>query len=185
MIPAHSIAQNCAPVAGEFSNFYNQSIIANIGAIETATSGTEFKVDGSTLTPLGAGTVPTHTFKNVEQEYYVQDQWKATPQLTLTAGVRYVYLGVPYEKNGQQIAPTIPLDTFLANRETAADAGKRLRCGRIVPGIWFEERAAKLLDGAEGKFCAAHCFRLCHARQQDFDSRWLRAVVRSLRFGSD
>jgi len=37
--------------------------------------------------------------------------------------VRYVYLGVPYEKDGQQIAPTIPLDTFFANRESAAASG--------------------------------------------------------------
>ncbi len=114
---------NCAPVAGSFSNFYNQAIISNIGAIETATSGTEFAVSGNSLTPLGAGVVPTHTFKNVEQEYYVQDQWKATPQLTLTMGLRYVYLGVPYEENGQQIAPTIPLNDFLANRENAANSG--------------------------------------------------------------
>ena len=114
---------DCAPVAGNFSNSYNNAIISNIGAIETATSGTEFKVSGSNLVPQASGVVPTHTFKNVEQEYYVQDQWKVTPRLTITAGVRYVHLGVPYEENGQQIAPTIPLNTFLANRIKAAANG--------------------------------------------------------------
>jgi len=114
---------NCGTVSAGFSNFYNQAIISNVGAIETANSGTEFSVQNNTLAPLGAGVVPTHTFRNVEQEYYLQDQWKATSQFTLTFGLRYVYLGVPYEKNGQQIAPTIPLDTFLANRATAAAAG--------------------------------------------------------------
>jgi hypothetical protein len=111
------------PVAKGYSNFYNNAIISNIGAIETAQSGTEFQVAGNNLVPLGAGIVPTHTFKNVEQEYYVQDQWKATSNLTLTAGLRYVYLGVPYEKNGQQIAPTISANAFLAAREAAAAAG--------------------------------------------------------------
>ena len=114
---------DCATVSTAGSSNYNSAIIANVGAIETATSGTEFKVQNNTLVPLASGVIPTHTFKNIEQEYYVQDQWKATPQLTLTFGIRYVYLGVPDEKNGQQIAPTISLDTFLANRVAAANAG--------------------------------------------------------------
>ena len=114
---------DCGTVSSSFSNFYNQAIIANVGAIETSQSGTEFKVQGNQLVPQGAGVVPTHTFHNFEQEYYFQDQWKTTPQLTLTFGLRYVYLGVPYEKDGQQIAPTIPLDTFFANRVAAAASG--------------------------------------------------------------
>ena len=114
---------DCGTVSNSFSNFYNQAIIANVGAIETSQSGTEFRVKNNQLVPQGAGVVPTHTFHNFEQEYYLQDQWKATPQLMLTFGLRYVYLGVPYEKDGQQIAPTIPLDTFFANRVAAAAAG--------------------------------------------------------------
>ena len=121
--PAQFNCPDCGTVSSDFSNFYNNAIIANVGAIETAQTGTEFQVQGNSLVPLGTGVVPTHTFKNVEQEYYVQDQWKVTPRLTLTGGLRYVYLGVPYEKDGQQIAPTIPLDTFLANRASAAAAG--------------------------------------------------------------
>jgi len=115
--------KDCGTVTSAFSNFYNQSIISNVGAIETSQSGTEFRVDGNSLVPQGAGVVPWHTFHNFEQEYYVQDQWKATPQLTLTLGLRYVYLGVPYEKDGQQIAPTISMNTFFANRVAAANAG--------------------------------------------------------------
>ena len=37
-----------------------------------------------------------------------------TPNLTLTYGVRYVQLGVPYETNGLQVAPTFPLQEFCA-----------------------------------------------------------------------
>jgi hypothetical protein len=114
---------DCEAVSSAGASNYNAAIIANVGAIEESTSGTEFQVKGNTLVPLAQGVLPTHTFKNVEQEYYFQDQWKATPQLTLTFGIRYVYLGVPYEENGQQIAPTISANTFLANRIAAAAAG--------------------------------------------------------------
>ena len=114
---------DCGVVSSNFQNYYNQAIIANVGAIETAQSGTEFLVKNNQLIPQDAGIVPTHTFRNLEQEYYFQDQWKVTPRLTITAGLRYVHLGVPYEKDGQQIAPTISLNSFLANRIAAANTG--------------------------------------------------------------
>lgn len=120
--PAAFNCPDCGTVSLSFQNFYNNAIIANVGAIEAATSGIDYKLQGNTLVPQ-ASVVPTHTYRNVEQEYYVQDQWKATSRLTLTAGLRYVYLGVPYEKNGQQIAPAISLNTFLADRLSAAAAG--------------------------------------------------------------
>ncbi len=114
---------DCAPVASAFESNFNNAIIANAGVIEAATSGTEFLVQNNMLVPQGAGVVPTHTFNNLEQEYYFQDQWKATSRLTLTAGLRYVYLAVPDEKTGQEIAPTISLNTFFADRAGAAAAG--------------------------------------------------------------
>jgi Carboxypeptidase regulatory-like domain len=121
--PAAFGCANCGTVSYGFSNFYNNAIISNVGAIETSVSGTEFRVQNNQLVPQAAGVVPTHTFRNLEQEYYVQDQWKVSPQLTLTFGLRYAYLGVPYEKDGQQIAPNISLNTFFADRANAAAQG--------------------------------------------------------------
>jgi hypothetical protein len=114
---------DCAPVAYEFEPNFNNAIIDNGGVIEAATSGTEFVVKNNSLVPQESGVVPTHAFRNLEQEYYIQDQWKATSQLTLTFGLRYVYLSVPDEKNRQEIAPAIPLDTFFANRVAGAASG--------------------------------------------------------------
>ena len=73
--------------------------------------------------PAPTGTVPSHNYRSFEQEYYVQDQWRATPHLSLTAGLRYTYLGVPYEIHGQQVAPTSPLIDLLHSRVTAAATG--------------------------------------------------------------
>jgi hypothetical protein len=114
---------NCSAVANSFKTFYNGAIIDNTGVIESASAGTEYLVKDGSLVPAGTGVVPTHNYKNFEQEYYLQDQWKATSHLTVTAGLRYAYLGVPYEKNGQQIAPTVNLDSFLQVRAAAAASG--------------------------------------------------------------
>ena len=121
--PAAFSCPDCGTVSSAFQNFYNTAIIANTGVIEEANAGVELGIKGNTLVPLNAGAIPTFTYRNLEQEYFVQDQWKVTDRLTLTAGIRYVYLGVPYEKNGQQIAPAISLNTFLANRANAAATG--------------------------------------------------------------
>jgi hypothetical protein len=41
-----------------------------------------------------------------EFEWYLQDQWRATNSLTITAGVRYSLLPPPWETNGLQVRPT-------------------------------------------------------------------------------
>ena len=121
--PAVSNCADCGVVATNFRTFYNAAILGNTGVIQAAQSGSEYYVQNGSLVPAPAGVVPTHVFHSLEQEYYVQDQWKVSDRLTLTAGLRYSYLGVPYEKNGQQIAPTIPLQQFLNLRTAAAAAG--------------------------------------------------------------
>ncbi|WP_263378034.1 TonB-dependent receptor [Granulicella paludicola] len=103
---------------------YNNNILANVGGITTATTYTNYSVQNNQLVAAPAGTVPHHIYKSFEQEYYISDQWKATERLTITAGLRYLYLGVPYEENGQQIAPSINLGgTFFKNRLTGSAAG--------------------------------------------------------------
>ncbi len=42
----------------------------------------------------------TH-FRQHEFSLFAQDTWKATPRLTLIAGLRYAFNGVPYEKDGE------------------------------------------------------------------------------------
>ena len=66
--------------------------------------------------------IPRH-FKNFEGEFYLQDSWRATPNLTLTAGLRYSLLQPPYEANGEQAQPTISTHDWFVNRGTAMQQG--------------------------------------------------------------
>ncbi len=63
------------------------------------------------------------SFASQEYEFYVQDSWKARKDLTLTFGLRYGLYQVPYERNGVQVIPTVPLETYFAERVGASMAG--------------------------------------------------------------
>lgn len=114
---------NLPKVASSFNTSYDQAITAATGLITYASQYVNYGVSGTSLTPLAAGTVPTRTFRNFEQEYYAQDQFRITPKLTLTAGLRYSYLGVPFETNGQQVRPTTSLSDFLDARVAGMQVG--------------------------------------------------------------
>jgi hypothetical protein len=99
-----------------FDTSYDQAIIGITG-VETWGYGVyNFKIANGSLVPIGAGIAPVRDYHSLEQEYYGQDQFKVSSKLTLTAGLRWSYLGVPSEIHGQQVAPAIPFQTFLANR---------------------------------------------------------------------
>ena len=59
--------------------------------------------------------VPRH-FRNFEGEMYIQDKWNATPNLTLTYGLRYSLLQPPYESAGNQVSPTVNMHQWFTNR---------------------------------------------------------------------
>ena len=69
------------------------------------------------------GDLITRNFRSHESEFYFQDSWRATPNLVLTGGLRYSLLQPPYEMNGNQVSPSISLNS------------------------WFHQRAADMLHG--------------------------------------
>ncbi|MGE0392168.1 MAG: carboxypeptidase regulatory-like domain-containing protein [Vicinamibacterales bacterium] len=73
--------------------------------------------------PIPVGTPAVRNFATNEYELYFADNWRATPNLTLTYGLRYVNYGVPYETSGLQVAPTFPLQDFFAQRIDAMAKG--------------------------------------------------------------
>ena len=73
-----------------------------------------------------AGDLVARHFKSNEGELYVQDAWRATPNLQLTFGLRYTLLQPPYETQGNQVAPTPSLNSFFEKRGAAMLQGTNL-----------------------------------------------------------
>jgi hypothetical protein len=118
-------------VSSGFAASYRDSVINLLGVISQATAQYNFDRTGATL-PVGA-TVPRRFGVN-EYELYFQDQWRLHPDLTITAGVRYMIVSPPWETNGNQVNPTL------------FDQAS----GQTVPGglnQWFEIRRQLMLQG--------------------------------------
>ena len=80
-----------------------------------------YLVDGTLIAP---GKPVARDFVNHEGELYVQDTWKATRSLTITAGLRLSLSPPVYEANGQQASTNVPLANWLAQRAILADQGQ-------------------------------------------------------------
>ncbi len=110
---------------GGFLNSYDIAFANMVGTVPSRTDVVNYQISSATSgTLLADGTSIDRHFKANEYEGYVQDAWRALPNLTITAGVRYSYLQTPWETKGQQIAPTIDTHAWYLNREKAAQAGQ-------------------------------------------------------------
>ena len=106
---------NAVPVVSSaFQAGYADAWIPYLGVITQANLRANYRSDGSQL-PVGEP-VPRE-YATDEYEFYVQDSWQVRPNLTVTAGVRYSLYSPPFEVNGQQVAPTISMGEWFAERE--------------------------------------------------------------------
>jgi hypothetical protein len=53
----------------------------------------------------------------------MQDQWNLRPDLTITAGLRYILISPPWEANGEQVVPRPNLGEWFRIREDFMRAG--------------------------------------------------------------
>jgi hypothetical protein len=65
---------------------------------------------------LAAGSPLSRKWAENHFEGYFQDNWRLTSNLSLTAGLRYVYHTPIWEQNGGQIRPTVDLKTWWQER---------------------------------------------------------------------
>ncbi len=103
---------------------YDVAIADVVGMITSAEEYYNNSYANGQLTSLPQGQWVTHHYLTNEFEYYGQDSWKIRPNLTLTFGLRHTLLGVPYERNGQEVVPTVNMGQWLNNRWSAASKGE-------------------------------------------------------------
>src|ERR1035438_982598 len=72
------------------------------------------------------GQLITRNFRDHEAELYLQDAWRVTPNLVLTGGLRYSLLQPPYETNGNQVSPTVSLNSWFKQRAQDQRLGQTL-----------------------------------------------------------
>jgi len=74
--------------------------LAYASAADFLTGGPLFTTGGNTVFFQGAS---NRYYRSPQVGAYAQDQWKVTPNLTVTAGIRYDYDGGLFEKNGNLV----------------------------------------------------------------------------------
>ena len=113
------------PVDGGFTNSYVQAYANLVGVVPSVTNVYNYSVTSATTgTLLSDGATVNRAFKANEFEWFIQDSWRPTPNLTITYGIRHTILQTPYETKGQQVAPTIDTHAWFTQREVSALQGQ-------------------------------------------------------------
>lgn len=107
------------------------SSVANTQALEAAGGALLGVISGGSINysytgsgpalPIGAPRV--RDFATDEYAGYIADSWRINPTLTFTYGLRYENDTPPWETNGLEVAPNLPLQDFWAQRLAGAAAG--------------------------------------------------------------
>ena len=122
--------------AGSRTSF-NDATAAILGLVTLVTSRYNYtpNPDG-TVNAQAQGSPVNRNFQGEEAEMYISDTWKATRNLTITGGVRYMHWPAIYEKNGVQTSTNIRLSDWFDTR--IANAGNGLAGNTGLPPISYQ-----------------------------------------------
>ena len=119
--PSTAACDALPAVAESGASTYGDTLIPLLGVISEVDAYYNYDKTGAVL-PLGAPVV--RRYATDEYEFYGQDSWKVTPNLTVTAGLRYSLFSPPWEVNGLQVAPDISLGDWFDQRQALMLAGQ-------------------------------------------------------------
>ncbi|MGD0989051.1 MAG: TonB-dependent receptor [Candidatus Sulfotelmatobacter sp.] len=91
-------------VSNNSQSYYNDAISDVVGLL---TQGNAIYNYTKTGTALALGAPVKRDYRWHELEFYGQDSWKTSANLTLTFGLRYSYQRVPAETSGAQVGPCV------------------------------------------------------------------------------
>jgi hypothetical protein len=109
-----------ADLSGGFRTNFTYAMAAMIGVQAQGIAHFNYLVDGTVL-PNGAPV--TFDFRNNEFEWYAQDTWKISRNLTMTYGIRHSIMPPIYEANGQQTSTDQSIGQWFYKRADLAAAG--------------------------------------------------------------
>jgi hypothetical protein len=111
-------------VDSNFDNSYDFPLIGMLGIVSEVNAQYNYHLNSNaTGTPLNQGApVPRH-WASDEYDLYIGDSWKFRPNLTFNYGLRYELMSPVWETNGQQVAPTLGLQQWFAERYQDMQAG--------------------------------------------------------------
>jgi hypothetical protein len=107
-------------VASNFTAGFGDPWLDLLGVLSQANLNANYDKSGN---QLAVGAPVVRKFASDEYEWYAQDSWRIGSTLTINGGVRYSLYSPPYEVNGLQVAPSVSM------------------------GQWFADRAAGMLKG--------------------------------------
>jgi hypothetical protein len=103
-VPFDPALAGLTPVSDGFGRQYDNIVMTLVGMVTEGNAIYNYDKNGQPL-PFGAPLL--RDFKWNEYEFYGQDSWKITRNLTLTYGLRWTFLQPPAETHGTQVGPCV------------------------------------------------------------------------------
>jgi hypothetical protein len=102
------------------SQVYDNAIVNLVGLVPQVTG--QYNRTAKNV-QIPQGTLVPKNYRSWEYDWYAQDSWHLTSNLTITAGLRYSILEPPYETSGNQIAPNASLNQYVNTRAALMEQG--------------------------------------------------------------